>query len=102
MRMQAGGVWFVLRLGASPLTVGREGDLPEALLRILDVDDTVSRRHFDLWIDPESELLYIRNYSGNGLEVDGRMLAEGDKARVRFNRPLDLVAGKTRIRIEPE
>lgn len=101
--LSIGGTELMVELDREPLVIGRAPavPLPEPLTQALSADGAVSRRHFEIWYEPESVQLYFRCLSGNGLQVNDHHIEEGQKAKVDFYEGTTVVAGETTITVKP-
>jgi len=85
---------FNLTLDNEPLCLGRAAsDLPAKLLTILNIDETISRQHCEIWYQAKTDELVIKCLSGNGLVVNSSEISKGQKVSIRFNTSTTLKLG---------
>lgn len=107
-RIDAGGCVTEVRVGTTrvtlmldnrPLVLGRGSDLPlpTPLRQCLSEDPYLARAHCELWYQPDSDHLYVRCLSDNGLQLNGQSVAKGDKVKTGFSSPVTLRAGHTTL-----
>lgn len=94
-----GDTRVTLMLDSRPTILGRSGHLPlPARLRDrLSEDPFLAREHCELWYQPDSNYLYVRCLSDNGLQMNGQGVAMGDKVKADFSRLVTLLVGRTEI-----
>ncbi|WP_375176711.1 M4 family metallopeptidase [Marinobacter mobilis] len=95
----AGTTRVTLMLDDRPLVLGRGSELPlpTPLRQCLSEDPFLARAHCELWYQPDSNHLYLRCLSENGVQMNGQNVAKGDKVKTDFSSPVTLRAGHTTL-----
>jgi hypothetical protein len=94
-----GGISFALKLDEQPLTLGRKpaNPLPDGLLKALQRDEYIGREHAEIWYQAQTNQLYVRCLSNNGLKINGESLAAGEKAKVTVAGRVTLDLGNSQL-----
>jgi len=88
-----------LMLAAQSTVLGRGQQLalPNQLRERLAQDPYLARVHCELWYRQDGNFLYLRCLSDNGLQLNGRAVAGGEKVKTEFAGPVTLTLGHTNL-----
>ncbi len=92
---------FTLTLSQTPLILGRQVEyLTAELLSYLRQDESISRKHCELWYKYQTNELYIRNLSVNKTQVEDYILEQDDKVKLLLDEAFNITIGNTRLIIK--
>lgn len=101
VHIKIGSDHFPVTIDDEPVLLGREvADLPRKIITIFEADDYISRQHCQLWYERSTNKLCCKNLSTNGATLNSTLLKAGETSKVSFNKPIELLLGKTCLQIE--